>query len=115
MSDDYEAETKKLKERYGQLQDLLTGFQKQTRDVKAFAALVEQYTDLTEVTEELLHTLIDKVVVHEKDVVDGEIIMRVDIYYRFIGKVAGADGEDLKAPHIRRNTKLLKEAGVLPA
>jgi hypothetical protein len=115
MSADYEAEAKKRKERYDQLQDQLTGFQKKGRDAKAFAALVEQYTDLTDVTEELLHTLIDKVVVHEKEVVDGEIIMRVDIYYRFIGKVPGADGEDLKALPIRRNTKLLQETDLLSA
>ncbi|MFR0935992.1 MAG: hypothetical protein ACLSF4_00425 [Hominenteromicrobium sp.] len=40
--------------------------------------------------------------------------MRVDIYYRFIGKVGDKDGDALKAPNIRRNTKLLMEAGVLP-
>lgn len=65
------------------------------------------------ITEELLHTLVDKIVVHEKEVVDGEIIMRVDIYYRFIGKVGDAEGEALKAPKIRRNTKLLMEAGII--
>ena len=73
----------------------------------------EAYTDITEVTEELLHTLVDKIVVHEKEVIDGEIIMRVDIYYRFIGKVGDAEGEALKAPKIRRNTKLLMEAGII--
>ena len=45
--------------------------------------------------------------------INGEIIMRVDIYYRFIGKVGDQDGEALKAPKIRRNTKLLMEAGVI--
>jgi hypothetical protein len=52
-------------------------------------------------------------VVHEKEVVDGEIIMRVDIYYRFIGRVGNAEGEDLRASKIRRSTKLLREAGVM--
>ena len=70
---------------------------------------------ITELTEELLHTLIDRVVVHEKEVVNGEIIMRVDIHYRFIGRGGDTEGKDLRAGHIRRNTKLLTEAGVLPA
>lgn len=113
MSADYEAETKKLKDRYYELQGLLDGFKKQNRDARKFAELVEAYTDITEVTEELLHTLVDKIVVHEKEVIDGEIIMRVDIYYRFIGKVGDQDGEALKAPKIRRNTKLLMEAGAI--
>ena len=113
MSADYEAELKKMKDRYYELQGMLDTFTKQNQDVKKFAKLVETYTDITEVTEELLHTLVDKNVVHEKEVIDGEIIMRVDIYYRFIGKVGDKDGEALKAPNIRRNTKLLMEAGVL--
>ena len=114
MSADYEAETVRVKDRYYELQTLLDGFSKQSRDAQKFARLVEAYTDITEVTEELLHTLVDKIVVHEKEVVDGKIIMRVDIYYRFIGKVGDKDGEALQAPKIRRNTKLLMEAGVLP-
>ena len=68
-------------------------------------------------TAELLHTLVEKIVAHEKEVVDGQIIMQVDIYYRFIGfigKVGYKNGEALQAPEIRRNTKLLVEAGVLP-
>ena len=114
MSADYEAETVRVKDRYYELQTLLDGFSKQSRDAQKFAKLVEAYTDITEVTEELLHTLVDKIVVHEKEVVDGKIIMRVDIYYRFIGKVGDKDGEALQAPKIRRNTKLLMEAGVRP-
>ena len=115
MSADYEEESKKLKQRYCELQGLLNTFAKQNQDAKKFAKLVETYTDITEVTEELLHTLVDKIVVHEKEVIDGKIVMRVDIYYRFIGRVGDKDGEDLKAPKIRRNTKLLMEAGVIPA
>mgnify|MGYP004558787801 FL=1 len=65
-------------------------------------------------TAKLLHTLVEKIVAHEKEVVDGQIIMQVDIYYCFIGKVGDKDGEVLQAPKIRRNTKLLVEAGVLP-
>ena len=115
MSADYEAEVNNVKDRFNELQSLLNTFKKQTHDAKEFARLVERYTNITKVTEELLHTLIDKIVVHEKEVVDGEVIMRVDIYYRFIGKVGDSDGEALRAPKIRRNTRLLMEAGVIPA
>ena len=115
MSADYEAEAKKLNDRYNELQGLLANYTKQSRNAKDFAKLVEPYTDIAEVTAELLHTLVDKIVVHEKEVVDGEIIMLVDIYYRFIGKVGNADGEPLKAPKIRRSTKMLMKAGVLTA
>lgn len=114
MSANYEAEMTQMKTRYTEIQMQLSTYARKTRSAKVFADLVEQYTNITEVTAELLHTLIDKIVVHEKEVIDGQIIMRVDIHYRFIGKVGSMDGEDLQAPKIRRNTKLLMEAGVFP-
>ena len=58
--------------------------------------MVERYTNITELDEELLHTLIDKIVVHEKEMDDdGVVVMKVDIYYRFIGKVGNMSGKDL--------------------
>ena len=44
------------------------------------------YADITELNEELIHTLIEKVIIHEKEIIDGETGMRIEIYYRFIGK-----------------------------
>ena len=111
MSANYEAETEKLKTRYTEIQTQLSAFTKKARNAKAFADLVEQYTDITELTPELLHTLVEKIVVHEKEVVDGQIIMRVDIYYRFIGKIGAENGDSLQATNFRRNSKLLAEAG----
>ena len=99
---DYEAESRKLKDRYNEIQTLLANYAQQSRDAKEFAALVEQYTNITELTEELLHTLIEKIVVHEKEVIDGETVMRIDIYYRFIGKVGSEDDGILITPKTRR-------------
>ena len=96
MSADYEAEQKKAKDRLNELQNQLDAFTKRTRNARDFAALVEQYTNITELDAELLHTLIDKIVVHEKEVDnDGVVVMKVDIYYRFIGKIGNMNGEDL--------------------
>ena len=102
LSADYEAESRKLKDRYNEIQSLLANYTRQSREAKEFAALVEQYTNITELTEELLHTLIEKVVVHEKEVIDGETVMRIDIYYRFIGKVGNEDDGILITPKTRR-------------
>lgn len=59
--------------------------------------MVERYIDIQELTAPLLHTLIDHVVIHEKEELDGEVIMRVEIYYRFIGKVGDENGDDICA------------------
>ena len=50
--------------------------------------LVAPYADITELDEELVHTLIEKIIVHEKEIIDGETVMRIEIYYRFIGKTS---------------------------
>ena len=44
-----------------------------------------------------MNTLVEKIVLHEKEDVDGECLMRVEIYYRFIGSVGGSSGDDLMA------------------
>ena len=86
---------------------MLANYVRQSRDAKEFSSLVKQYTNITELTEELLHTLIEKIVVHEKKVIDGDTLMRIDIYYRFIGNVGSESGESLKATKTRQSSKLL--------
>ena len=57
-------------------------------DAGKWVELIKQYSNLTELTAELLNTLIEKIVVHEAvKSPDGCRKQKVDIYYRFIGKI----------------------------
>lgn len=87
LSAKYEAETKNLKARTAEIQTQLAESASKTQNSKDFAALVVPYADITELDEELVHTLIEKIVIHEKEILDGQPVMRIEIYYRFIGKV----------------------------
>ena len=87
LSAKYEAETKNLKARISEIQTQLAESASKTQNSKDFAALVAPYADITELDEELVHTLIEKIVIHEKEILDGLPVMRIEIYYRFIGKV----------------------------
>ena len=49
--------------------------------------LVRQYTDIRELTPEILHSFINKIVVHHKEKVFGEMVQKVEIYYKMIGYV----------------------------
>jgi DNA invertase Pin-like site-specific DNA recombinase len=97
MSANLEAEQKALKERYAELTEYLNNSDEKSRNVELFAKLIQRYTDITELDAELVHTLIEKIVVHETEIVDGEKIKRVDIFYRFVGNV-NAD-EELTVPN----------------
>ena len=66
MSANYEAEMTELKTHYTEIQTQLSAYVRKARSAKEFADLVERYTNITEVTAELLHTLVEKIVVHEK-------------------------------------------------
>ena len=87
LSASYEEETKRLKERHMELQGRIASYGKQSRNSEAFAELVARYSDITELSEELLNTLIEKIMIHEREIINDEVFMRVDIYYRFIGRI----------------------------
>lgn len=106
MSEKYSAEYREIKNRMSQLESSQTEYDQKEKDAKKFAGLVERYTNIEELTGPLLHTLIDHVVVHDKEEIDGEVVMRIEIYYRFIGKVGDEKGEEIfSEPDKRAKTR----------
>ena len=100
-----------IKSRNAELQDMISAYRKQSKSSGEFAELVARYTDITELTAELLNTLIERIVIHEREIVDGRPFMRVDIYYRFIGSVGGASGDGLtsRTPKVTARSYQYKE------
>ena len=85
MSESLEKEYGTLKARVPEVTRLLSESDKAKRNAADFAELVSKYADIKELDSELLHTLIDRIEIHEKETIDGKTTQRVDIYYRFIG------------------------------
>jgi len=82
----YESEQRELKTQCVALREDITKADAAFAGAQNFAALVQKYTEITELNAAILNELIDKIVVHEKTVDDnGEKTQQVDIYYRFIG------------------------------
>ena len=48
--------------------------------------MIERYSPVKELTADLLNRLIEKIIIHEKTDENGEKVMPIEIYYRFIGK-----------------------------
>lgn len=87
LSTSLEKEENQLKERYNEIQTNLSKFTQQTKSACDFADLIEQYSPITKLDEVLLNTLIEKIIIHEQADEDGNKVMPIEIYYRFIGKV----------------------------
>lgn len=83
MSANYEDEQKKLKATAAELTAFIDTTEQKSSDVTAFVGLVRKYEHITEITPEIIHELIEKIVVHAPDKSSGKCIQQIDIYYRF--------------------------------
>ena len=76
----------------GQDGEMLNSFcgwkeQKHEMNADAFLQLVRRYTDIHELTPDLLHSFIDKIVVHHREQRFGEMVQDMEIYYKMIGYI----------------------------
>ena len=83
-----EAGRTKVDAKIHQLHEEIKSSAQTTVDSEKWVQLVKQYVNPTELTSELLNTLIEKIVVHEAvKEEDGSREQEVEIFYRFIGKI----------------------------
>ena len=87
LSSEYEAEQSGLEKRIGEIQNDLDLIQQNRRDSSAWLEIIKEYADIRELDRIVLSELIDKITVSEARMVDGEKVIDVTIYYRFIGAV----------------------------
>ncbi len=88
LSQKYQDEQTELDSRIAELKDSLSKEQQSTEDAEKWIGLIRQFACPTELTAELLNTVIEKIVVHEAvKNEDGSREQEVEIYYRFIGKI----------------------------
>lgn len=88
LSERYQTEQQELDAKIQQLRSSMEADQQSIQDAEKWIELIRRYTNITELTADLLNALIEKIVVHEatKDA-DGSRMQEVEIYYRFIGKI----------------------------
>ena len=87
MSQKYQTEQQELTEKIERLSAELESEKQTTVDAETWISLLKQYANPSELTAELLNTLIEKIVIHEATTVDGMREQNIDIYYRLIGKI----------------------------
>ena len=88
MSRVYEEEQAGLKERRKQLTEVISHAESAYENIENFLPLIRKYTEIKELSMQILNELIEKIVVYAKeDNPDGSNSQRVDIHYKFIGYV----------------------------
>ncbi len=87
LSSTYEAEQAELEGKIAELNETIKANRENNENAENFVDLIKQYADIDELTQALLNTLIDRIEVHEPEKTDGERIQRLDVYYKFVGRL----------------------------
>ena len=88
MSERYQTEQQELDEKINTLEAELSTEKKVTDNAEKWIAVLKQYSNPTELTAELLNTLVEKILIHETEENSfGETELVIDIIYRFVGKI----------------------------
>ncbi|MDE5578241.1 MAG: DUF4368 domain-containing protein, partial [Oscillospiraceae bacterium] len=90
MSANYDGEQQQLKQTVSELKAFIDATEQKTADISNFIQLVRKYTHLNALTPEIMHELVEKIVVHAPDKSSGHRQQKVEIYFRFNVAVATA-------------------------
>lgn len=88
LSFNYDNEQKELKTKIEQLSKEINNTEKKTTDLTQFISNVKKYTEITELTPEILNELIEKILVHQTEKINGKKVQEIDIYYRGVGIIS---------------------------
>ncbi|MBQ2953423.1 MAG: DUF4368 domain-containing protein [Clostridia bacterium] len=86
MSASYKTEQHTLEARVAELRTLLTDAQDKQVNIDRFLTLVRKYTDIQELTAEVLREFVEKVHVHQTQRIDGQKVQRLQVVYNCIGE-----------------------------
>ncbi len=91
-----EDEQKKLRTTVADLTAFIKSAEQKSADVSAFIKEVQKYEHITELTPEIMHELIEKIVVHAPDKSSGHRTQEIEIHYRFDVAVTTAVADSMK-------------------
>lgn len=97
LSNTYETEQKELKEKLPEMESYLEAETDKTVNLQKFVQKVKAITEPTELTGELVHEFIDKIVVSAARYLDGKRYQIIDIYYNGVGIIKPLNPEDVEA------------------
>ena len=92
----YEEEQRKLKAEIPGMQRCLETEMDRTEDLQRFISKVKQLTEIRELTPELIHQFIDRIVVYAPKYLDGKRHQVVDIFYSGVGILNELSPEEME-------------------
>ena len=87
MNSQYETEYNELKAQAQALHERIAATETATMNAQIFSDLIEKYADLQELNARILNELIERIVIHEKEIINVEKHQMVKIHYKFVGMI----------------------------
>ena len=88
LSFNYDKEQQELKIKIEQLSNEIEIKEKKETDLTQFISNVKKYTEIDELTPEILNELIEKIAIHQTQKINGKKVQEIDIYYRGVGIIS---------------------------
>ena len=88
LSFNYDKEQQELKLKIEQLSKNIENTEKKDTDITQFISNVKKYTKIDHLTAEILNELIEKIVIHQQEKLNGKKTQEIDIYYRGVGIIS---------------------------
>ncbi len=85
LSLNYEKEQKDLKKKINELATTIDKTKQEEINLTAFIDKVKKYTEIKELTPEIVNELIDKIYVYQQTKLNGKKYQKIDIYYTGVG------------------------------
>ena len=77
-----------LEEAIIKYEQILAEYNTKTANIEQFLELVRKYDDFSTLTTPMINEFVEKIIVHKADRSSGKRTQEVEIYLKFIGKVA---------------------------
>ena len=106
LTSGYEDEKKTLTARVRELEREINTAIERSADVDKFVKTARWYTDIQELTYEIVHDFIDRILIHEPDL--ETTTRKVEIFYSFIGQIDTGGEPDASTSYIRRERRNVK-------
>jgi DNA invertase Pin-like site-specific DNA recombinase len=87
MTANYEAEQQTLEKRVTELKSIMTEEKESALNVDHFLTLVRKYTDIKELTAEIIREFVEKIFVYKPERIDGRRVQRIKIVWNCIGEL----------------------------
>ncbi|MFI3255688.1 MAG: DUF4368 domain-containing protein, partial [Eubacteriales bacterium] len=88
LSQKYEVEQAELEQKITALSEEMEQEDIASQNARTWVESIKDYADITELTAPLLNALIERITITEAEVIEGERVQTVNIFYKFVGSLS---------------------------